>query len=121
MTKLAIPPLLFLSAAALSLSACAGAPAPKKQHMHTQSTLHAAQEMGANKDPDAKLHLQLAKEQLNEARKLMEKDENTKAKRVLARAEADADLAIALTREEQAEDEAQDAKEEIQKLRKEEF
>ncbi len=66
--------------------------------------------------PSAALHLQLAKEQVEQARALIKRNENERAKYVLARAAADAELAVALAREKTMSDEAQKALEQVQSL-----
>jgi len=81
-----------------SMSACASAPKPTDQMVATEAALRAAKEVGARKDPQAQLHAKLAEEQLARARELMEEGENESAERMLARARADAELALALSR-----------------------
>lgn len=87
-----------LVAVALLVGACAGAPKPTEQLVDAQSAIRAAEEVGADRVPQAQLHAQLAKEQLTRANKLIENGDNTEAERVLQRAKADAELAIALSR-----------------------
>ena len=67
-----------------------------------QAADRSAIELGAQKNPRAQLHLKLAEEQLALAKTAMEDDDNKGATGLLARAKADAELAIALTREEKA-------------------
>ena len=83
---------------ALLCAACAGAPKPDDQMVSAQSALRAADEVGSAKVPQAQLHAQLAKEQIARAKQLIEDGENAEAKRVLLRAKADAELAVALSR-----------------------
>lgn len=61
--------------------------------------IRVAEEAGASEIPQAALHLQLAKEQLGRAKKLLAKGQKERAVSLLMRAEADAELAIALSRE----------------------
>ena len=82
----------------LVAAACGGVPKPTDQLVNAQSALRAASEVGAEKVPQAQLHSQLAKEQIARASKLMENDDNAEAERVLLRAKADAELAVALAR-----------------------
>ena len=86
----------------LICGACAGVPKPTDQLVDAQSALRAASALGAEKVPQAELHSQLAKEQIAQASKLMEDDENAAAKRVLLRAKADAELAVAIARNAEA-------------------
>jgi hypothetical protein len=61
--------------------------------------MRAARELGAQAVPRAQLHLRLAQEQVTQARKLAEDGENERAASLLTRARADAELALALSRE----------------------
>ncbi len=78
--------------------------------------IRAAEEVGANHNPEAALHLQLAKEQFEHARKLTGPDDRPMATRLLLRARADADLSLALTRESTSKLEAQAALEKVKTL-----
>jgi hypothetical protein len=89
---------LVLAGAAI-FSACAGSPKPTNELVQAQSALRAAREVGAAEVPEAQLHVQLADEQLRRADKLMNDGDNAEAQRVLERAKADAELAVALARE----------------------
>lgn len=96
-TILSVPILLLLT-----FGCGAGYPPPTQQVADVQSANRSAIELGAQKEPKAELHLKLAEEQLAKAKAAMEADENEKAERLLMRAKADAELSIALTREESA-------------------
>jgi hypothetical protein len=85
------------TAAAFSLS-CATAPPPERMGT-SAATIRAAQEVGASGVPQAALHVQLAREQAEQAKGLLEKGERAQAESLFARAQADADLALALARE----------------------
>lgn len=87
---------------ALLCAACAGAPKPTDQLVSAQAALRAADEVGAERIPQAQLHAQLAKEQIARANKLIEDGDNADAERVLLRAKADAELAVALSRKAEA-------------------
>jgi hypothetical protein len=95
--------------AALFTMGCAGVAAPTDHLARAQAAVRASEEIGASKVPQAELHQTLAKEQLEKARKLMEDDENEAAKSALQRAKADAELALALTREHKAKEDAERA------------
>jgi len=91
---------------------CGGAAVPTEKLTAAEASMRAAQEVGANSVPQAELHLKLAEEQVQLARKLSADGDNERAGAVLLRAKADADLALALARDAQAEKtlEAADAK-----------
>lgn len=94
---------------------CASSPS-----LHTDKTtsgIRAAEEIGATKVPQAALHLQLAKEELERANALAKNDEKNRAISMLSRAEADAELAIALSRADAEKAEAQGAMDRVRQLR----
>ena len=88
---------LLMSLAVLGL-ACAGAPMPAVEMQRSQASIRSAEELGALGIPAARLHLEMAKDQDARAKK-MAADGNPRAVLVLARAEADAELAMGLARE----------------------
>ena len=81
------------------------------------SGIRAAEEAGAAKVPQASLHLQLAKEELELAKGLAAKGEKEQAASMLLRAEADAELAVVLSREDAERSEAQAAVARARQLR----
>lgn len=83
------------------------------------SDIRAAEESGAAKVPQAALHLQLAKEQLAKARDLAANGEKAQADSMLARAESDAELAVALSHEDTEKAEARAAVARVRQLRRE--
>lgn len=99
--KLRNPVPLF--AFALVALGCGGAPRPTDSLAAAESSVRAAKELNAQRDPKAELHLRLAEEEAAHARKLIEDGDNEEAARVLARSHSDAELAIALSKEAAAE------------------
>lgn len=112
--------ILLIVAAVTTLVIAAGcANAPLKTEAST-SGIRAAEEVGAAKVPRAALHLQLAKEQLEKAKVLAKGDDEEdreEADSMLLRAEADAELAVALSHEDAEKKEAQAAMERVRQLR----
>ena len=91
-------------------AACAGAPpVPAQRFTDAEAEIKAAQEIGAENNPQGKLHLQNARDQLEAAKKLS-KDEPQIAVRKLDNAQAEAELAKSVTREQAARAEADEAK-----------
>jgi hypothetical protein len=89
---------------------CAGSyPPPTQQMADVQAANRSANELGAQNNPKAQLHLKFAEEQLKQAKAAMADDDNRTADSLLIRAKADAELAIALTRQESAQTEASKA------------
>jgi outer membrane murein-binding lipoprotein Lpp len=81
------------------------------------SGIRAAEEAGAAKVPQASLHLQLAREELELAKGLAAKGEKEKAASMLLRAEADAELAVVLSHGDTEKSEAMAAVERVRQLR----
>jgi hypothetical protein len=111
--------LLWLSSVlAFAAVACGGAAVPQQELTSAKAAVAGAEVGGAAENPKAALHLQLAKQQIAEAEKLIEEGDNEEAARVITRAQADADLALALAKENKAKLDAQNAKEQLERLQK---
>lgn len=92
-------------------TACGGSmPAPTEHLADAQSAARSARELGAEQHPQARLSLQRAQDQIDLALAALAKDENQQADGLLIRARADAELAIAQTRENTANVGVQDAR-----------
>lgn len=89
---------LMTSIAVLLLAGCAAIQIPADRLERNQASIRAAQEVGASGVPAAKLHLQLAMDQTETAQR-MAANGDERAVLVLARAEADAELALGMARE----------------------
>ncbi len=100
--------------AATIVTGCASAPLSTET---STSGIRAAEEAGAAKVPQASLHLQLAKEELELARGFSAKGEKEKAASMLLRAEADAELSLALARGDAEKSDARIAVERVRQLR----
>ena len=94
---------------------CASAPPLRTEA--SMSGIRAAEEAGAANVPQASLHLQLAKEELELAKGLSAKGEKARAASMLLRAEADAELAVALSHGDAEKSEARAAVERVHQLR----
>ncbi len=99
---------------ALATAACASFPPPTDTVANSLASVRGAEELGAANVPPAALQLQLATEEVNKAKKLMAAGENEEAHYMALRAGNDAELAIALTRENHARNEAQKAEKGVQ-------
>jgi hypothetical protein len=94
--------------AATAAAACAGSvPEPKQPLADAESAARSARELGADTQPAAKLEVSLADEQIVKAKALIASGDNGRATYVVLRARADAELAIALAREQHASTEVQ--------------
>ena len=103
---------LISSLAVLAMSACASIQIPQERLEREQASVRGAEELGASTVPSAKLHLQLAKDQ-TETAKRMAADGDERTILVMARAEADAELALVLAREVQTHRDAMQATEDL--------
>lgn len=83
----------------------------------SKAAVKSAEDMGAAKDPTAALHLRLAREQLEVGRKLIIDGDTDRARLVLMRAEADADVALNLSRERAAKMAAAKANDDLRAVR----
>lgn len=107
---------MFTALTAAALAGCATVQIPPAQLEHSEASIRGAEELGATNVPAARLHLQLAKDQNQAARKLAEAGD-PRALVVLARAEADAELALGLAREAALRTDAKQATEDLNALR----
>ena len=99
------------------IAGCASGPTFNQSSEASTSAIRAAEEVGAPNVPRASLYLQLAKEELAGAKMLSEKGEKEQAVSLLLRAEADAELAVALSHEQTENTEAAQAIEKVRQLR----
>ena len=109
---------LVLSLSSLSLGACGSSiPSPSDKMASAEGASRSARELGADKEPKAALHLKLAQEQIDQAKKLMADGDNKRADLVLQRANADAELAVMEAKENVATTEAAKAKEKVNAMK----
>lgn len=103
----------------LSAVSCGGSfPEPRDQLADSEAALRAADVAGAAKSPQSALHIKRAREQIEAARALIADGEYERADWTLKRAQADAELALALAKEESQKKEAAEAKEKLDELKK---
>lgn len=107
--------ILAFSAAGL---ACASAQKPTEELSQSEGALRSAQELGAGQIPAAALEVKLAQEELDKARELMKDDKNDLARQSLLRSRADAELALAMTKQGQARTAEQRAQDELHAAQK---
>lgn len=87
-----------VSASIFAVAGCASVQIPPERLERSQSSIRGAEEVGAQSVPAARLHLQLAKDQTENAKNMAAAGDE-RAVLVMARAEADAELALGLARE----------------------
>jgi hypothetical protein len=91
-------------------------PAPADEWAAAQADVGRAQAGGAPAVPDARLHLQLAQEDLQKSKDLMDKD-NKRAGSLVALARTEAQLALSMAKAAQAQEDAQKAQADVQKVK----
>jgi hypothetical protein len=97
--------------------ACGGSfPPPSDELSAAQTDIGRAESGGAPSVPDAKLHLQLATEDLQKAKDHVDKD-NRRAASLVALARAEAQLALSLAKEAASQAQAQQAVQDVQKAK----
>jgi hypothetical protein len=95
--------------AAAALAACGGAQLNQNKLAEVQAAVTAADAVGAANQPQAELHLQLARDQLAQAQRVAKDGDEERAALLLERSRADADLALQLARTEQEREKAREA------------
>jgi hypothetical protein len=110
---------LSLVSSALLLLACGGAAVPQEQLTAAKAGISGAEVAGAPNEPQAALHLKLAKEQVAKAEALIAEGDNEEAARMVDRASVDAELALQLANEAKSKKEATDTMEQLERLKKE--
>ncbi len=106
----------WLAAIALA-TGCASYPVPVQRLADAEGTSRAAQQNGAEAIPQAQLHLRLAREGIASAQALIANGENRRADYVLIRAQTDAELALAESKEQIARSEARATLDQIAAIR----
>lgn len=105
---------VLLGAMALGPGCSASIPPPNSEWAAAEVDVGRAQTGGALDVPEAKLHLQLAQEDLQKSKTLMN-DDNAHAARLCAVASSEAQLALSLAMQAKAQDWARAAQAELQK------
>jgi hypothetical protein len=107
----------MLAFGALSVAGCGSYPPPTERMASAEAGIRGAQEVGATSVPAAALSVKLAQEEVQKAKQLMQDGDNRRAELILMRAQADADLALAQSRETQARNDAAQALEQVKAMR----
>jgi Domain of unknown function (DUF4398) len=103
---------LLIAALSVAMVHCgASNPAPNDHLASAIAAASAARAGGADQVPQAALKLKLAEEQVAQAREMMKRGQHERADYMTLRAYNDAELALALAREQQAKAIAENARE----------
>jgi hypothetical protein len=103
--------LLFVVACGSSI------PPPSDRLASAEAAARSARELGAEREPKAQLHLKLASEQIDQAKKLMADGDNKRADLILQRANSDAELSVMLAKENSAKAEAEKAQDKLKSIK----
>jgi hypothetical protein len=107
---------LSVIAFATTVLACGASRPPPTDHLAAAiAATQGAQAAGAAQVPKAALQMQLAQEQVEQARQLIKRGKNERADYMTLRAYNDAQLAVALVREQEAQARLADARQQAQK------
>ena len=102
---------------ALAAAHCGGSiPPPNDELSAAQTDIGRAEAGGAPSNPEAKLHLQLATEDLQKAKSQVDQD-NKRATTLVALSRVEAQLALSLAKAAQAQATAQAAQQDVQKAK----
>jgi len=101
-----------------ALARCASAPVNTERLSSTEAPMRAAEELGASRVPEAALELRLAHDEMEQAKQLLKNGDRERADMMLARAQADAELAVALAKEAPLEADAMNAAEQVKALQR---
>lgn len=107
---------LTLASAAASAACGASFPPPNDQWAAAQTDIGRAEAGGAPDVPDAKLHLELAREDLAKSKTLIDHD-NKRAADLIAVAQVEAQLALSLAKQQIAQAQAQKAQDDLAKAK----
>jgi hypothetical protein len=107
---------LLMTAAGLLAGCSSTVPPPTQPMADVQAADRSARELGAAAVPKAMLHLQYAEEQKTQAAAFIKSGDNERAAQLLARAKADAELAVALAHEAKAKADVEETVQKTQKL-----
>ncbi len=110
---------IILAFCLAALTGCGGAAVPNEQLTTAKASVAAAEVAGAPDEPSAALKLKHARDQIDQAEKLIADGENEPAYWLLRRAAVDADAALALAEEADTAKAAEEAKEDLERLKKE--
>ena len=100
---------------ALTIGACGGA-APVVEMSRAERAISAAEEVGAEEQPASTIYLVLARQAYAKAQERLDVGDREGARRLLLRAEADAELALTVARESSVRDAAERTLEEASAL-----
>jgi hypothetical protein len=109
--------MLMTGGATWLAAGCGSAPPPTHAQTDAVAAVRSAETINAEQTPGAAYQLELARGELDQAHSLIEHGRMDEARRLLERAKADAELAVALRREDAARSTAMETHEHIDQMR----
>jgi len=107
-----------LLAGGVLVAGCGGTSAPSERLITAEAAIRGAIEINANTTPPrAALHVQLAQEQVEKAKRYIVDGMNQRADLALRQAQADAELAIALARNEEMRQKTEAARAKVDRMK----
>jgi uncharacterized protein YqfA (UPF0365 family) len=108
----------MLLASAAVVWACGSGSPPSERLVTAEAAIRGARELNADTSPPrAALHLQLAQEQVEKAKRYIADGQNDRADMALRQAQADAELAIALARNEDMKQKSEATRSKVDRLK----
>ena len=102
----------------VALGGClSGGPVPADKLARSEAAVRGAEEIGAERNAIGSRHLQAARASFKEGKQLVMDGEQDRATMMLLRAEADAELAMNVTREATALEDARKTRDEVRTIR----
>ena len=95
---------------------CAATPVPEAKVVSSAAAIRTAEELRAGETPASRQRLQYAVDEYAQAQRLIADGDGEKAERMLSRAEADAELAVALAKQARSGRAAASAQAELQNV-----
>jgi hypothetical protein len=109
----------LLGLAVVALMGACSHNGPPAASADAKAAISAAEAVGAQSEPQAALHLKLARDQTTRADALSRDGKDDEARRMIERAKVDAEIALVLTRDASARAQAKDEAERVRALEQE--
>jgi hypothetical protein len=103
----------------LGIAACGSAPSPARSQAEALAVIRSAEAVGAQKTPQGAYHLELARQNFERAQIFIAAGDMEEARGTLARAKADAELAISISEQEEIREQAEQSRERLEALERE--
>lgn len=103
----------------LTIAACGSTPPPTRSQAEAQAVIRSAEAVGARETPRSAYYLELARQHFERAQRLIAAGDMEEASGSLARAKADAELAISLSEQEEVRERAEESRERLDTLENE--